>query len=67
MLALTSSLHPFAAASRHPEPCARGQVYKFEALRPMSLMLQQMDLPEEQPPGLLGRLFGSKCVACCVC
>lgn len=46
-----------AAASCHflPPP---SQVYKFEGMRPMSLMLQQMDLPEE-PAGLTA-LFKSK-------
>lgn len=34
------------------------QVYKFEGMRPMSLMLQQMDLPEE-PAGITA-LFKSK-------
>lgn len=33
-------------------------VYKFEGMRPMSLMLQQMDVPEE--PSGLAAMFLSK-------
>jgi len=34
-------------------------VFKFEGMRPMSLMLQQIDLPEE--PAGLQSMFMSKC------
>lgn len=41
------------------------KVYKFEGLRPLALMLREIDLPEE-PSGLAGLLMkkwgGARCV-----